>query len=262
MNRSLFIVFFLAISLSGFAQKIVLEGTYQGKNVFVQNPEADEKGSFCTERVIVNGSEIRIQNTNAYEIKLDSLGFKLDDTIKIEIMHKAGCKPKVITPNYTPKGNFDIVSISVDFNSVLHWISKNEIHPLPYTVEQYRWNKWVKIGEVEGKGGMEENAYSFQTKPHSGQNKFRVKQVASGKTRLSATAEFEVPDLNIEIIGDAQKLADVIEFNQETMYELYDRYGNLVRKGYGKTIDIKGLERNFYYLNYDNKSAKTVTKFW
>ena len=86
----------------------------------------------------------------------------------------------------------------------------------------------------------------------------RVKQVASGKTRLSATAEFEVPDLNIEIIGDAQKLADVIEFNQETMYELYDRYGNLVRKGSGKTIEIKGLERNFYYLNYDNKSAKTV----
>lgn len=255
MNRVFVILLILTISFSGFAQKIVVEGTYQGKNVFVQNPEMDSNGVFCTKKVFVNGNEILIPNANAYEIKLDSLGFKPDDTIKIEIVHKLGCKPKVITPNYTPKGNFDIVSIAVDANAVLHWISKNEIHPLPYIVEQYRWNKWVKIGEVEGKGGMEENAYFFPTKPHSGKNKFRVKQIASGKPRISAATEFAAFDLNVKII-DYSINYNQLEFTKETMYELYDEAGNLLKKGTAKSIDMKGLKRGHYFVNYDNETSE------
>lgn len=255
MNRGFVILLILTISLPALAQKILLEGRYQGKNVFIQNPEVEAGGGFCTEKVFVNGNEIRIQNTNAYEIKLDSLGFKLDDTLKIEIIHKAGCKPKVITPNYSPKGNFDIVTISVDSNFVLHWMSKNEIHPLPFIVEQYRWNKWVKIGEVDGKGGMQENDYSFQTKPHSGQNKFRVKQVASGKTRVSKSAEVEAPDLKVKIVNHSIN-NNQLEFTKATMFELYDVEGNLISKGTAKSVDMKGLKRGHYFVNYDNKTSE------
>ncbi|HLC83064.1 MAG TPA: hypothetical protein VJI69_04475 [Bacteroidia bacterium] len=244
-----------------FGQKIELEGTYQGKNIYVQNP-ADATGAFnCTEKILVNGKEVSFKSTSAYEIRLDSLGLKIGDSIIIEIFHKPNCKPKVLNDNSSPKITFEIVSISVDSAAVLHWTSKNEIGKFTFKIEQYRWNKWVKIAEVDGIGGMQENAYSFQTKPHSGKNKFRVKQVASGNPRISQTVDFESPELGIKILGNQNKLSDKIEFNKETMYELYDRGGNIIKKGDGKTIDLKGLERHFYYLNYDNKTEQ-VTKFY
>lgn len=260
MKSGFLILCILTLSVFAFAQKIELEGTYQGKNIYVQNP-ASGTDSYCTEKVLVNGKEVPFKHSSAYEIRLDTLELKIDDPVKVEIYHKHDCKPKVITQNYTPKGNFDLVSISVDSNHVLHWISKNELNKLTYTIEQFRWNKWIKVGEVDGIGGMQENAYSFQTQPHSGKNKFRVKQVASGKPRISQAVDFEVPDLGIKILGNQNKLSDKIEFNKETMYELYDRSGNIIKKGAGKTIDIKDLERHFFYLNFDNKTEQ-VTKFY
>ncbi len=52
-------------------------------------------------------------------------------------------------------------------------------------MEQKRWNKWVKVGEVMGAGKPGENTYSFKVTPHSGENTFRVKQ-----TDLTKRARF------------------------------------------------------------------------
>lgn len=254
MKRLFLSLLICLFSLLGFAQKIELEGTYQGKNIYVQNP-ASGTDSYCSEKILVNGKEIPFKHSSAYEIRLDTLELKIGDPVKIEIFHKADCKPKVITQNYTPKGNFDLVSIKIDSSFVLHWVSKNEINKLTYTIEQFRWNKWVKIGEVDGKGGVQTNAYSFQTQPHSGKNKFRVKQIASGKPRISEATEFEVPDFNIKII-DHSINNDQLEFTRETMYELYDVEGNLIKKGTAKSVDMKGLKRGHYFVNYDNETSE------
>lgn len=56
MKRGFLILFALTLSLLGFAQKIELEGTYQGKNIYVQNPSSGTE-SYCTEKVLVNGKE-------------------------------------------------------------------------------------------------------------------------------------------------------------------------------------------------------------
>jgi hypothetical protein len=37
------------------------------------------------------------------------------------------------------------------------------------------------------------------------------------------------------------------------MYEIYDYYGNIVKKGFGAKIDVSGLKSGEYFLNYDNK---------
>lgn len=260
--KSLLLLFcFLFFSEFGFAQKILLEGNYQGKNLYIQNP-ITENENFCTDSIVVNSKKIDFDNTSAYEIKLTSLGFQTGEPLKIEIFHKPDCQPKVIQEMITPKNTFEIVSISIDSSAVLHWISKNEINKLPYTIEQFRWNKWIKVGEVGGKGGVQQNEYSFQTIPHSGENRFRVKQIDyKGQPRPSKPAEFLAPELNINLPANLYKLADELEFNKETMYELYDQSGNLVRKGSGKKIDLKGLKRGTYYINYDNKTSE-VNKFW
>ena len=68
----------------------------------------------------------------------------------------------------------------------------NEQGGLPYLVQQFKWNKWVTVGEVMGKGTSTKNAYSFQTTQVSGTNKFRVVQKsAEGKLRSSDAVGYE-----------------------------------------------------------------------
>lgn len=76
---------------------IILEGTYQGKNLYVQNPYFE--GGFCMTEVMVNklvildSSQLQV---SAIEIKLDSLFSETGDTVVIEISHRANCYPKVL----------------------------------------------------------------------------------------------------------------------------------------------------------------------
>ena len=60
---------------------------------------------------------------------------------------------KVLNPEVLrPKSTFENLSINVDKDQILNWKTKNEQGKFTYIVEQYRWNKWVKIGEVDGTG--------------------------------------------------------------------------------------------------------------
>lgn len=85
------------IESSDSVHPLVLEGAYQGKNLYVQNPYAD--GLYCMTKVVVNGAivlgSVDLQSS-AIEIKLDSLIKNIGDAVKIEISHKANCRPKVL----------------------------------------------------------------------------------------------------------------------------------------------------------------------
>ena len=76
-----------------------LEGTFQGKDLFVQNPMTIDGG--CTEYVEVNGirvlDSIDVQQT-AYQIDLKSLDLDTGDVVKIKIYHRSDCKPKLLNP--------------------------------------------------------------------------------------------------------------------------------------------------------------------
>lgn len=79
----------------GVAQ-IVLDGNYQGKNLYIQNGFSDND-EFCIDSLSVNehkfdGKELRL----VFELKLDSLGYKIGDSLSIRIHHKNDCFPKVL----------------------------------------------------------------------------------------------------------------------------------------------------------------------
>jgi hypothetical protein len=79
---------------------LTLEGSYQGKNLYIQNPASDKNG-FCTTKVIINDSialDDSIINSSAFEINLEKLDFKHGDPVKIEIHHDPNCSPKVLNP--------------------------------------------------------------------------------------------------------------------------------------------------------------------
>ena len=240
---------------------IVIDGRYQGKNVFVQNDYAIEGVGFCVLEVTVNGfTTIDEVNSKTFEIDLKTFQFKIGSPVLIKIKHKKGCAPIILNPNVLlPKSTFEIISIKVSSHGLLTWSTSNEQGKLDYFIEQFRWNKWVRAGEVHGKGKQTTNSYKFKTTQHSGENRIRVKQIGtSGKPRYSKSMKFLSTSAEIEYVHNKQ--SKKIEFSQKTMFEVYDFVGAILKKGFAKKINIEDLKKGVYYLNYDNKSVSFVVK--
>ncbi len=150
---ALLLVFTLcAVSLQ--SQVLVLDGNYQGRDIYVQNPFSSSGVGFCVYEVRVNNEVTTDEvNSSAFAIDFNMLNLKIGDPLNIEIIHKEGCDPIVINPEVLkPISTFELTSITVDKNNLLKWSTTNESGILPFIIEQYRWNKWVKVGEVQGKG--------------------------------------------------------------------------------------------------------------
>ncbi len=240
-----------------------LTGAYQEKNIYIQNPFAGSGTGFCTIKVLVNGKETSDSiNSSAFEINLKKYNFKYGDSINIQIYHKPDCKPKVLLTDWhrRQKSTFELVSIQLDTNGILYWKTKNERDKLPFIVEQFRWNKWIKVGEVDGKGGKEENEYSLKVLLHSGENQIRVKQMDHTSKYPNISQPAKVVIGKISSIPGINQTEKTIVFNTETIYEIYDEAGNIVKKGTGKTADCSALPKGIYYLNYDNKTIELLIR--
>jgi hypothetical protein len=247
---------------TAFAGTVVVEGHYQGKNLFVQNPFSEAGVGFCVYEVTVNDliatDEI---NSSAFEIDLGVYNLKLGAAVSVKVKHKDGCSPTILNPEVLrPKSTFDIVSQSVSNDGTYKWIATNETGELMYVVEQKRWNKWVKCGEVMGLGTPGEHSYEFKVTAHSGENTFRVKQVDSTKRpRYSEAVKFT--DTSIApVTFTPTKPSKEIVFSRATLYEIFDQYGNIVKRGYADKVDVSTMKKDLYYLNYDVKMGETFIK--
>jgi len=241
-----------------------IEGTYQGKNLYVQNPMDDEGFGYCATKVTVNGDIMPGgTNTGAFEIDFSIFNIAIGEPVFIVIQHNDGCKPKILNPEVLlPRSTFNVVTIGVTPAGKLTWTTTDEQGKLPYVIEQYRWNKWVTVGEVQGKGTPGKNSYEFQITPHSGENTVRVVQVDhSGTKRTSKEVKFTstLP----AVVKSPAKVKDIINFTAdgkavETRYEIYDAYGNIVKKGVGSSVNCENLLRGVYYINFDNVNEKFI----
>ncbi len=261
MRKLLFtlLISFSALVLSANVAILVVEGKYQQKNLYIQNGFSSNGVGFCAFQVKVNGQVTTDEvNSSAFEIDFSTYKFKVGDKITVEIEHKDGCIPKILNPEaLKPKPTFDVVAISINNDAMLSWTSKNEIGSLPYVIEQFKWNKWVYVGEINGEGTPSSHEYKFKVAPHSGENKFRVKQVGFG----SAPRFSDLVIYNSFMERPAYQVdKDLINFNNETSFEVYDYYGNVVKKGFGVTCDISTIKRGKYYLCYDNAVTEIEKK--
>ncbi|MBI3509374.1 MAG: hypothetical protein HY064_01830 [Bacteroidetes bacterium] len=261
-----FILSFIMISFSAHLLAgngtLIVEGKYQNKNVYVQNSFNENGIGFCAYEVYVNGIRSTDEvNSSAFEIDLRNYNLNTGDKVEIQIFHKEGCEPRVLNPDaLKPRPTFATKSISISQNGLLTWTTTGEIGSLPFVIEQYRWSKWIYIGEVQGVGTATENNYSFQVTPHSGENKFRVKQVGFGK-EVKYTPEVtytptDKPVLTFKQSDDSK----TITLSGESLYELYDGYGNVILKGYGSKIDLSVFDKGPYYLCFDDTVVQVVRK--
>ena len=129
---------------------------------------------------------------------------------------------------------------------------------MPFIVEQFRWNKWVNVGEVAGLGKPGENSYKYQvTALHSGENKFRVKQTGY---QSKYSGEVKIISSTPRCIFSLSKGTKQIDFTCGTLYEVYDYYGSVVKKGYGTRVDIANLNKGGYYICFDNTIGELKRK--
>jgi len=250
----------LAFAVSLRAEVIVLTGVYQGKDIYVKNPETSSGVGFCVFEVLVNG-QISSDEVNApsFAIDLASYGISVGTPVEIVLRLKENCQVKILNPEAIyPTSTFEIVDIMLQTNGDLMWRTEKETAAIPYTVEQYRWNKWTQIGEVQGKGAPGEHGYSFSSYLHSGTNTFRVSQLDYRGNRYSKEVTVVSTRPEVQILSN--KVSKTIDFSGETDYEMYSEFGVLIKAGRASSVDVAKLFKGRYYVNFDNQAGVAVTK--
>lgn len=258
MRKALLLFLLLATAWgAAVAADIVVKGVFQGKNLYVSNP-AGPGGAGCIKSVTINGQAYGGDITgSAFEIDLALAGVTVGDAVSVVISHHDGCSPKILNRNVLmPKSTYEVKSIKYNMKTrLLEWTTVNESGPLPYYVEQFRWNKWVTVGEVPGTGSRELNSYEFQPELHSGVVKLRVRQRDfTNQNKVSREVAFRtaLPALTATV----SKQGDAVTFSGETQYEIFNSMGAKVLNGRGARADIRSLPAGEYFLNFD---ASTTT---
>jgi len=238
---------------SFFSATLMVEGKYQNKNVYVQNSFGSSGVGYCAKEIKVNGKITTDEtNSSAFEIDLSSLQLKYGENVLIEIIHSEECMPKILNiADLKPKPTFEILTMNISSVGLLAWSTVNENGSLPYIIEQFKWNKWIPVGEINGVGSPDKHDYAFQVSMHSGENKYRVRQ--KGLNSASKFSQEIVLKSLVEKPSFAiTKKNESINFSYDTNFEVYDAYGVIVKKGFGKQLSIDNLKKGHYYLCYDN----------
>lgn len=79
---------------------IILEGHYNGNNLYIKNADGPGGLGFCVNEILINGSRTSDEISSAtFEIDLKASGVREGHEIKVEIKHYKGCEPKVLNPD-------------------------------------------------------------------------------------------------------------------------------------------------------------------
>jgi hypothetical protein len=250
-----FLLLVLFISLQTQAETLVIEGKYQNKNILVHNGSAGYGVGFCTKEIKVNGN-ITTDETNsaAFEIDLAALHLRYGEKVVIEIVHDKNCTPKILNlEDLYPKPTFETLAIQLNKDGLLTWTTKNESGSLPFVIEQFKWNKWIPVGEVDGLGTAENHQYRFKVVLHSGENTFRLRQKGFNASVKVSESVHVISGFSLPVYTVSN---EQITFDRATAFEVYDIYGMNLIKGFGESFSIAGLKVGHYYLSYDNKTVE------
>ena len=260
--KSFFVFCLLSFtSFAASAEIIVLSGVYQGKDVYVKNPETASGVGFCVFEVLVNGQVTSDEvNSPAFAIDLKAWALKIGDPVEIVLRCKEDCEVKIINPEVIyPNSTFEIVAMELSPTGLLTWTTTKETATIPFNIEQFKWNKWVKVGEIMGQGAVSpESTYSFQAFLTSGSNQFRIQQIDHKGAHFSkdVTATSATPPVTIL----DSKIGKALHFSAETNFEIYSEFGELIRTGRASVVDASAFFKGRYYINFDNKNGVMVEK--
>lgn len=147
---------------------------------------------------------------------------------------------------------FIVQSFKISKEGLVNWTTNNEHGSLPFIVEQFIFDKWVKVGEVSGIGTPTPNSYSVSVGLHTGENKFRVRQ--KGYDKMSRFSDsFTYYSKKEAVTYTITNKNQTVSFSGDTYFIVYNPYGAIVKQGYGNSIDVSNYIKGYYCLVYDNK---------
>jgi len=260
MKKLIAILVLCHAALLGLCNVYVLEGVYQGEDIYVQNPFSDEGVGFCIFEVQVNGLVTSDEvNSSAFAVDLSMYEFQLGAEVIITIRSKANCEPKIINPSaISPSSTAKITEITLQPNAELTWKTEGENGKLPFIIEHFKWNKWVQIGSILGEGTSASSTYSVKVNLPNGNNKLRIKQKDYNGEHLTDVVEITVNKPEVELLS--KKVSNTINFSGITHFELFDGYGDLVKSGYAESCNVINLPKGLYYLNYEKSLGIEIKK--
>jgi hypothetical protein len=250
----------LSLVSSALSEVVIISGIYQGKDLYVQNPMTADSSGHCVFEVLVNG-QITADQLNSASFAVDLAIWKLNagDALEIVLRCKENCEVKILNPEVIyPSSTFEITSLTVSTTGEMEWSTEKETTPLNFVIEQFRWNKWINVGEVKGLGKLETCRYNFSVNLHAGTNTIRIYQLDHKGQHSSE--EYKVESAYPEVKIKSLKVSDAIEFSSITQYEVISEFGALVTSGRGQTINTTKYTKGKYYVNFDNKVGAMVEK--
>lgn len=260
MRLLLLFAFALFSAFSATAEVIIISGVYQGKDLYVKNPMTADGSGYCVFEVLVNG-QVTADQLNSASFAVDLATWKLNpgDALEIVLRCKENCEVKILNPEVIyPNSTFEITSLTVSPTGGMEWTTEKESVPLAFVIEQFRWNKWIKVGEIKGQGKPETCRYNFPVNLHSGLNTFRIYQMDYKGQHTSD--EYKIESTTPEIKIKSLKISNAIEFSAITDYEVVSEFGTLITSGRGPSIDASKFFKGKYYVSYDNKVGAIVEK--
>jgi hypothetical protein len=239
------------------AQQLELSGIYQGEDLYVVNEVGDDGVGFCCYEVRVNGMVTTDEvNSHAFEIDLDALDLGIGRNIIVQLAHRQGCRPRILNMDaMRPEANFNLQSITVDDPGKLAWKVSNEAGALPYSVQQYKWGRWVEVDRVYGIGMEEMYIYSTQVRHIPGLNRYRVVQTDLDGGRVESRETSFIREAEAVTFAYERKSQE-LRFSEMTHFEVIDAYGTTVVRGENNIIDLRLVPKGTYFLNYGNQNAE------
>ncbi len=238
------------------AEEMVLKGIYQGKDLYIINPMLDIGEEYCAYEVIINEEPFNdVINSSAFRITLEYVGLQFGQEYQIVIKHHEDCAPKLVNPEVLkPLSTYELVNYELGYNNILKFNTTHESGKLNFHVEEFRWNKWIKIGEIPGEGGPEDRSYSQKVYPYNGENRYRVYQVDHlNRTFYSDEIVIEVEKEEITVTTPLKKIKKEIVFSGETYFAVINEYGEELISGNGIVVDVSNLKKGEYFLNFENE---------
>jgi hypothetical protein len=240
-----------------FAAEMIVNGIYQGTNLFVQNPH-DGKNNYCIAEIYLNNKKADFpKNSTAFDIDLSSL--TVGATIHLRFVHSDDCLPKIMNMGAIKvREEFQFTSIDAT-DTKLVWTTKGEKRFGQYFLEAFKNNAWKVEKVLNCKAQAGNNIYEINASHSSGVNKYRIKYLEiSGKSVYSPERVYESDAEQVTFYP--KSVTQNITFSKIVKYEVLDVYYNIVMRGNGAMADCTGLKGGTYYLVFDNRTEKFLKK--
>jgi len=256
--RLLFLIFLFTSSLAS-SQELNIKGVFKGANVYIMNPFAKTQDCFTIESISINEKTYtEDMGSSAFEIDLAHMDFKLGEDLRFCFKYKDSITPSIINMEAIQAvSSFKVKKASIDKDQFLNWKCSNEMGSLPFNVQQYRWDKWITVGQLRGIGTYGINHYRIKVPIHSGENMFRIHQVDyTEKDNYSDTIQYKSKIKPVTLVN--KKVKSKLMFSAPTQFEIFDLFGNLIFDGFGKEVRFDDLIPGKYYVNYDNTIGEFI----